>query len=481
MLPQHWIHARQFFASSLLATPRGLTPVSLFDTLRVNCHPALHWAEAKLDDRHLCLLGELIDPRAPTDTNAQVVSALLERCTTFDQFESEAARLGGRWVALLQIGGEARAYPDAGGTRSLYYLADTAGVHIGTQPGLFVEAGLSSLDLETQTAFFAHEHADSYTLRLTPYRGVRQLVPNHYLDLRTGEEVRFWPREDVPARDVEPTLELVMSLLGGTVAAIAHRGKTTSPLSAGFDSRTLLAVVLKQGLMSQVAFARVSGHHLPFYDTITPRALSKHFGFPLQEARAGRDAPEISQVMEENIVGVMWDPAWHMFPGFAQIPTEFLLLGQLSEIGRVYYKKREGATSLTGVQIATMARYHENSLAAAQFQQWRDGMPPAALPYLLDLLYWEQRIGNWASLIATVLDTFHNVIFPYNSREILVAMLGVDPTVRGKPYLFHQRLCALGSPDLLDYPFNDSWADRALAKAPWKVQQAVGALRRQLS
>src|SRR5215470_12067320 len=81
-----------------------------------------------------------------------------------------------------------------------------------------------------------------YPLGLTPRRGVERVLPNHYLDLKQWALVRRWPKGDLPFdRDPSEAVRTVAATASRTIDGIAAAYSVQSPITAGRDSRLMLA------------------------------------------------------------------------------------------------------------------------------------------------------------------------------------------------------------------------------------------------
>ena len=83
-----------------------------------------------------------------------------------------------------------------------------------------------------------------YTFGLTPRVDVHRVLPNHYLDLATWKTVRHWPTGQpvfVSPDQVGAQVERIASRIERTISAVVRHGPTTMSLTAGHDTRVLLA------------------------------------------------------------------------------------------------------------------------------------------------------------------------------------------------------------------------------------------------
>ncbi len=210
---------------------------------RLRLGPGLAFSEAASSAAQVTLLGDALDPLDCARSNADIAAALAAAAHSFDAFESAAHALGGRWIAIVRIGGAARVYLDACGSRPVYWVRLAAGqIALASQPGLLAALHdverLPSLDAEFRQF---RRFANSWPLELTPYRGVQALLPNHCLDLVEGSVHRVWPRTPLQPVAEEDAADEIARLLRGTIDALRLRGSLALALTAGHDSRTLYA------------------------------------------------------------------------------------------------------------------------------------------------------------------------------------------------------------------------------------------------
>jgi hypothetical protein len=397
--------------------------------------------------------------------------------STFGTVEEATASLGGRWLLLVRIGEESRLYPDATGTKSAFYtVLENGAVWAASQPSLLAEALGVERDEESWRRFHSHAtNASSWPGEITPYRGVRQLLPNHYLDLRSGDVHRFWPKAPVAPQPLEQAARYVADRLHGAIAATVARGPVAMPLTGGYDSRTLFASA--GSLRSTLLFFSIRGFHIPHHDFDLPKALARKFGVQLRIVPPQRYPQEFWDVLQQNVSRMWWDVSEYMMYTFGSLGVRFVLHGMVSEIARCfYYEDGKHPEYLTPESLANIARYQGHPMAIEAFSKWLAGVPGDSGINTLDLFYWEHRAGNWASMMCTAFDTLVEPIAPYNCRELLETALGVEVAHRRAPYALHREVCRVGAAATLEVPFNTSWLDdihEAVRRwVPWRVQNA---------
>jgi hypothetical protein len=134
-------------------------------------------------------------------------------------------------------------------------------------------------------------------------------------------------------------------------------------------------------------------------------------------------------------------------------------MGHSSEIGRNFYRFRDGSDDEALSGVARKTEMTGNAFAERCLAHWMKGaMPAADLGYdLWDLLYWEQRDGRWAANGQAQWDVVFESATPFNCRLLLETQLSVDSSERGRPqFQLHQGIMNTLWPEVLDAPLNPS-------------------------
>jgi len=154
---------------------------------------------------------------------------------------------GGGWL-IAQDGNRRYLFNDPLGLRQAFYT-DTVctdnDLWVMSQTGMGAELlGLtmdpSSRDyMEWRMSQGHHEYMWPGTT--SPFREILHLLPNHYLDINTGRCHRFWPRERLEQISLDEAIDRVADLMPRLLEAAANRFDLVLGLTAGIDSRLVLA------------------------------------------------------------------------------------------------------------------------------------------------------------------------------------------------------------------------------------------------
>lgn len=448
-------YARQFVAGQRAPSDQPFRTYGFADALQIHVHELAAVCVERVEGCELLGIGQFIDPRDPDASSARVVGQLIDRGLSFEQLEARLSDLGGRWLLFARIGSEARVYPDAAAQRSIFYRRTSEGVALASQPGLLGEPG-ELLDRDQVGRLWSSQWACAWPAAVTPYRGVRQLLPNHYLDLATGTAQRFWPKGPIPRVALDDAARAMSEVITGTLQAVLRReARPALPLTGGIDSRVLLACAPER---ERFHYFTIADETSPIHDLWLPYRLSQRLGLTLKFVWAPRPPSTTMDLLRQN-TGELWrDPNERRAPAFGEVPAGIVVLGNVSEVCRAYYHADGNPVgALSGATLAELSGWGVDAMAAAAFDEWLAGLPSDSNLNPLDLFYWESRLGNWASLDCLALDTFADNLSPFNCRRLLVLGLGVDERHRARPYELHRRICELADPATLALPINTTW------------------------
>ena len=396
-----------------------------------------------------------------------------------DPSEIPFAGLSGRFVALVEERDGLKCYLDPCGYLPLVYCP--AQRMVASTTGLIPRDKGSRDDIDLVAALGIPANDNWFPFGLTSRVDVRRLLPNHALDLATFETTRYWPVEapatTIDDRTTSSKVEEIAWRLQQNVAALAAHGELICHLTAGRDSRTLLASA--RNLVDGFRFVTF---RLPdrtaIDDCNVAAALATRFGLRHNEV-------ECSTATEADLENWLHDTGrcvagrtWRLATTWKNISprTKFSLTGLGGELGRaVDWQESDDARGTIptdellarlGLRLARVP----HSMARAG-EAWRAGLGPLSLSLLLDFGMMELWIPCYAA------PSFYGhchadvSISPFNDRKILSLMLSLPLEYRSEQRLTTD-LLDLMWPELNEFPFNPE-AERLRAR--WLQERALAA------
>jgi hypothetical protein len=286
------------------------------------------------------------------------------------------------------------------------------------------------------------------------------LLPNHALDLCDNSCQRYWPTRPLPETAFADGLARAADLLRGLMRAAGQRFELVIGMTAGMDSRIVLAA--SRDIQAELEGVTIRQGRMPddHQDLVVAARLLGELGIPhrVLKASPGMSA-EFSRAFKQNVF-LAHD---HYGPDAEAILGCFgrrkvVVTGSGAEVARESFRTRIDATkgTFSATELAALQWMGEHEFAVNSFNQWLDGVGELHNVHMLDLFCWEQAHGNWLAATQMEFDlAWRDIFTPFNCREFQEIMLAVDKRHRGSPdnRIFRGLIETLW-PALLDEPIN---------------------------
>jgi hypothetical protein len=429
-------------------------------------HPDLNTCIYRENGKTIALLGYILDPKHPESSDGEILKNLLtgmgdagaHRCTY---------NLGGRWILIIDDGHTLRLFNDAAGLRQVFFAREAAtdAVWCASQP--VVLAGLLHRHMSPE----AEDFIDSYAFRAnpefrwpgdgSPFEGICHLLPNHELDIQSGTSRRYFPDEGLDELPLDRATQQVGELLSALLVAAARRFKLALSLTAGLDSRMVLAAA--RSIQKEIGIMTVRQIDKPddHMDISIPADLLAKIGLD-------HDIVPSSLILDDPFFQIFLQnakPAHYIYlPDAFAIYKRYGLArvavtGSVSEIGRLSFRNQLGkpeTQKITAHDLAKLQKMGRHPYAIRSFKKWLGSREPMDAIPLLDLFEWEQGHGNWLAMCQSEFDiAWQDIFSPFNCRRILMTMLSVPAQYRTGPgHELFVRIIERLWPELLEVPIN---------------------------
>ncbi|MDK3074572.1 hypothetical protein QO034_15865 [Sedimentitalea sp. JM2-8] len=405
-------------------------------------------------------LGTPVDQRAGTISQDCITLPELPAADLDAFIEKQIYAFTGSFIFVLDIPGAQRIYLDACGSLSAVY-----------EPGTGRAAAISSQLVKSADVEARFDRELYETLRvdrdgwfpagLTAHHGISRLLPNHYLDLETGMAVRHWPRADIPrTTDPEGACAAILAVTRSTIGAVARSAPVSVALTAGNETRMLLAAT--HNLPGDFSFVTVAAEGVEL-DRIRAEELSDRFTLPHRLISLKYADTKGQQDWRARTGFSLGGPHTRTHPTRQQLRDRPYFIGGLGgEIGRAFFWRKTDTDSTPIDAKGIWARMgmppHPRGIEA--ISDWLDALrrDSGDLPTLLilDLAYLEIRMGCWGFALSYTY-TAPTDIHPLIGRESFAAMLSLPPEWRrmqNGTNLMIQSVIRQGWPELLDLPIS---------------------------
>jgi len=447
------------------------TRLSVRPAINITLHPDLPAYQARRGSMSITLLGYILDPYRPRESDAQIVNRLLASLQVKGVAETvieSTYPLGGRWILVVDDGSTVLLFTDPVGYRQAFYSRSASGVWCASQPRLLADILRLRVDQEALAFIQAYRRREPeywWPGDSSLYKEVRHLLPNHFLTLQAGMPHRFWPDHELPARTLERVVEENARLLEGLIQSAANRFELALTVTAGRDSRLLLAAS-KAFWHRLYCFTTMHWHLTSDHrDVQIPSRLLPRLGIrhhvikcPSRMDKEFRETYKRNVSAAHDVYGPIAEGLCHQYP-----QDKVCMQGTGSPL--TYFpielrRWREDAGKDTSPE--TLAWFMERwvglprgqAFALQALDRWLSGADQSGVD-IVDLFYWENREGNWAAMAQLEGDIAQEAFVPYNCRLFLANALSVPETLRSPPsFTLHDALTRYLKPEVLCEPIN---------------------------
>ncbi|WP_277487276.1 hypothetical protein [Catalinimonas alkaloidigena] len=442
-------------------------PCKKFDEFNIYTHAELEVNIITKGNIQLALIGFILNPYKPKKSNAEVITDFLDQISEVNDIAEQLYFLTGRFVLIMKISGEILIFNDPCGMRSVFYSYHNSRFYCGSSSAILEQSIPLEKGKKHETFINSPYKANKTEYWLptdcSPYENIRQLVPNHYLHVTNRKQQRYWPKHPVKEISLEEGSAKAADLLVKISEAGSHRLDLSLPLTAGWDSRVLLS-------SSKEFFDKLYFYTLQ-YRTLNETSPDIHIPRKMLDALGvthhlidcnKRVAPAFSQIYFNNVSFAHEDwckIAYGMSLAYPQ--NKICIKGNCAEISRNFYDPKGLQPPINQVEqiLELISGWQELDFIKSNLNDWFLNAMQAVKDtniYILDLFYWEHKMGSWQAQSQLEWDIVQEAFSPFNHRELIEIMLGVAPKYRkkGDNNKLLTKVVRKNWPMLLKYPIN---------------------------
>jgi hypothetical protein len=358
----------------------------------------------------------------------------------------------GSWVAIIVTDGLKSVYLDACGSVPLVFFQDK-----------FLAASSACALLDDKEYFNdLYEEAKSetwskldrfHTAGLTAHRSLNRLLPNHRLDLESWTVQRIWPHAPFPSLGIDEVISGIVEDARGSIDIAMKGGNALMPLTAGNETRALLA--LARGRENRLTFF-TGDFPGAVIDLGAAQRLAGKFGLKhvvTSVRRRTKADIEDWRLRTGHCIGGAIGHFRMQRDAIAQAQVEFS--GAAGEVGRgfLWSANDVASDSLTSDVLLARLKLPQIDRFVAATDKWLESVKHFDAFTVMDLAYIELKMACWAGPQATGTETSATQIWPLSSRRCFSAMMSAPPQVRLEQSLF-LRIVQREWPELLEIPIN---------------------------
>jgi len=453
------------FSRQFLLTRSAITPLADWKCLQINqyylyAHPELEINQAADAKKGLVLIGSLFDSENPEKGNDNILLDILTSTNNLDEVVIWIKRYAGSYALLYQDDKDTFIQHDALGLREIYYCTKDNRVVCGSQPNIITEFADPEIKPTSDPDLldFYENHLKNYSWigDETYYEGVKHLLPNHRLNISIRESCRYWPNEPLKRLELNEAVSRSCSFLQGIIKAMEHRHPIMMAVTAGTDSRTLLAA--SRGIQDRIYYFINNegiGHHHP--DISTPINIFKSIGVPFHVHDVPKDVDkEFRRIFLSNVFLASERILPTIYNIYYKNHRDKVNILGTGEIGRTRFGK--DPKNLNAYSIAYKLGYSENRYAFRQSEQILTELIPVGKKFgmnVLSLVHWEQNKGNRWVVGNSESDIAIEEVDPFASHLLIELFWGVNEKyTKNQNNILFDRMIHRMWPELLKWPIN---------------------------
>ena len=462
--------------------------ISINSSIHLTVHPHLNSFQSVYQDKSLTLLGFILDPDNPQASDSEIINILIHQLANCDDFLKETYKFGGRWILIVNDGKEIRLFNDATGLRQNFYTDTryTKDIWCASQPGIIAETLKLEMDPKAiefiNSCEFSNKKEPNWPFESSPYREIKHMLPNHWVNLETGICERYWPDKALPELSLKEAVKKISADLQGLMKAASNRFDLVLAITSGWDSRVVLAS--SKDIINKIySFETVQQNGMPdsHPDLTIPSALLSKFGLKHDIIKSSCNLNgDFIKIFKKSVTLAhdVWAPdAQAILDYYSR--NKVAVVGSVSEHGRCHYfnslrKHRE--KKLTSHELAMLYYGGKNQYVIDFNQKWLLGLKEIYNFDIPELFLWEQGHGNWLAVCQLEFGMVWKEIFtPFNCRRLIINMLSVDERYRRPPkHKLHKQLILNLWPEVLLEPINPHYKKSLMKKYKILIRSYIG-------
>lgn len=349
--------------------------------------------------------------------------------------------LSGRFTIVVFERGRVAVLNDPLGSQTVFYSTD--GRAVGSHAALVAEA-LGIERSRVVTRYMASEEYKSRTTRFLPgdlslFDGIRLLVPNNELALPEARTRRFWPNRALRSTGVDEVYDLWDEYFTNYAAFLEPRYSLVLGLTGGMDSRAIIATLRAKGMhpryetwdaMKEEERSRIPAmvaHLQGPHRWIDMKYRSEEPGFReiRQAAKSAAGFTRGTPLLPAQVAQGAGSRDLFLYGhGSAVASGAFSLMAKpwLPEepLQRAYAlysgtTRKNASPEYRDFTLQAFQEFFENGNYYGELHSADVG----------DLLYWEHRMANWASLQIATFTVALNSHAAFNSRRLFESFWGL--------------------------------------------------------
>lgn len=409
----------------------------------------------KANGREIMIFGYAVD--VFSGQREKLAETILKSTGNLADVIEYERKLGGKYVIFYAENDKCYCLGDATCSVPVFYSLGLSDFICCSNPQMIIENYDLKPDEELQKIRNSGPLNQAMPYDVTPYKEIKQLLPNHYIDFLKVKAIRF-VNSNKKQKEISPekAAEITAPMIENITKMYLSDFDIYCPLTSGRDSRVVYAFFKKlQGRVNSYTIWKESF-----------RNDSQDWDIPVELAKLGGGKHE--QIHKETVTSEM-KSAMDKILGVNGYPDD--AFGLSVTVNKHYGDCATVEGDIIG-QVGKCSLHRDIPLFLAspayfrcKLHNYSDGAKKLLKKWMkeikdcgekvnvFDLFSVENRLGVWASHTHLIRNTMGQAYFNiFNSRSIIYVWTAVDRAKRMKSEI-HVELIKITAPELLEIPF----------------------------
>jgi hypothetical protein len=377
----------------------------------------------------LILLGEIYDYEN-ISSNEDILQKLVNK--DFDVFLESLSKYTGRYVIIYSKQKTMFLVHDAMAARKIYYFKNNEKSWFASHVFLLARLlNLSPTQDEDKLSFYNSRNFidlnSSNIGDLTRFDQIHQLLPNHFFNVVENNIVRFWPNQEIKPTPLKQTAELCAYIIKGFMKSIASRNDVMLPITAGKDSRMLLAgsKEINEEVFYYINKMEDMDEKNPDIQTSSKLMLrlNQKFNVIKTNINVDHDFEDVYFFNHPYASKIFLPVIYNYYLNYAK---KINLPGNIASSGLEHFKITH--KEWTAEMLVSLYNLDKFKFALKYYKKWIGDVRNLCERNnigIVDLFYWEERLANWGTQLQIEKDIAQEEINLFNSRELISLFLSV--------------------------------------------------------
>ncbi len=405
--------------------------------------------------RELIIFGYAVDVFNGQSEN--IAEAMLNSTKSFTDVIEYEKRLGGKYVIFYAENSKCYCLGDATCSVPIFYTVGLNDFMCCSNPNEIIKKYNLKPDPELQKIRDSGSLNQAMPYDVTPYKEIKQLLPNHYLDFSTEKAKRFVnSNKKQKVITSEEAAKVIAPMIENITEFYSSKFKILCPLTSGRDSRVVYAFLKKINRMVNSYTIWKDSFKIDSQDWDVPVELAKISGNNHEQIYKEAITEEKKRSMDETLgVNAYPDDAFVLSvtvnKHYGDCATmEGDIIGQVGKCSL-----HRNIPSILATPAYFRCKLHNYSKESKKLlKEWLTELKQSGeCVNSFDLFSVENRLGVWASHTHLIRNTMGQMyVNMFNSRSIIYTLTAVDRAMRMRSEV-HIELIKLAAPELLEIPF----------------------------